>query len=124
MPRFEIPEDRLAGRDEVVGQHVPRPRLERAGLQARAQLRFPLGAHHQIIQQGNGLSVEQERLAGEPALEYGIEQSDETLTEARRRVVPLPVPMRMGYHAQVERGHGGALGGWGVHGGETTLRSG
>ena len=119
--RFEIPQDRLARRDQIIGEHEPRTGLERSRFQPRAQRRLALGAHGEVIQEGDCLPIEEKRLVGGMTLEDAVEERDQPLPEPCDGVVPLAVPMGMGHHIHVERGRVAGRRGRGVHGGKVSL---
>ena len=113
--RLEIPQDRFARWDEIVGEHEPRTGLERSRLQPRTERDLLLWADLEIVQERDRLPVEEKALVGDRTREEDIEERDEPLAEASSGMVPLAVPMGMGHETDAERGDVAGLGGSSAH---------
>ncbi len=88
----------LAGGQQRVGLHVPRPGCEPAGVQARDELVAALRAHLEVVLEHDGLAVEHEAEAGigGDEVEDGVDGVDEPPAEHFERSVPLAVPVEVG----------------------------
>src|SRR5262245_5221286 len=106
----QIPDQRLTGWNELVGQHIPGTDLQAARFHERLDVVLALRAHAHIILDEHGLPVEQEGAHGgiilEP-LDQVIEGRDQARMERRTRQEPLAVPMRVRYEMKDVGGHGG-----------------
>src|SRR4051812_3307077 len=63
-PGEKISHERLAARNELVGEHEPRTCLDAAGLEQRAELAGALRSNAEVVLEHHGLSVEEKALAG------------------------------------------------------------
>ena len=98
----QIPHERFTRGEELISEHEPRTRLDRATGEHRSQLRAAIRADRQVVLEQHRLSVEQERRARRRRVEQLIDQGDELLAEAGERQVPLAVPMRVRDDVNVE----------------------
>jgi hypothetical protein len=106
----QVPDERLTFGDEVVGEHVPRSRLEAPVPQGGGERLAPLRAHREVVVEQHRLPVEQEgrdaSVGGRRrVVEQLVDESDEALPEAPGAVVPLAVPVRVGDDEHVGRVH-------------------
>ncbi len=63
LPVLEVPQDRLAGDQELVHQHLPRPDREPAVLDEPTDPLLGLGPHLEIVVERRQLAVEREAVA-------------------------------------------------------------
>ena len=84
---------------ELVHEDHPRAHLETAGRGQRAQTRFGLGPHREVVVDHRGLAVEEEpgerRVAFEE-IEEVVDQVHELHPVALERRIPLAVPVGVG----------------------------
>jgi hypothetical protein len=93
----EIAHERLSTRDQLVREHVPRPRLEAAVTQQRGDLGTALGSHRQVVVEHDRLTVEEEaRSRRRRIVEQLVDHGDEAMSETARGMVPLAVPVGVG----------------------------
>ena len=102
-PRLEIADQRLAARDLIVGEHIPRPGFDNAALQGIGQTRERLRPHPQIIIEHDGLPIEQER-HGPGMVQDGVHQRHQPLPKPLGGVVPLTIPVRVRHHGNPQPG--------------------
>ena len=97
-PLLEVPPDRLAGDEELVHQHLPRPDREPTLLDERTQPLLVLGPDLEVVVDRLQLAVEREDepLVRLHQLEHVVDQPDQLQAEALERQVPLAVPVRVG----------------------------
>ncbi len=95
----QVPEQRLAGRNQLVGQHVPGAGRQPAGAhQGRHPLPL-LGPDDQVVLQQDGLAVEQEGGEARVGVELGqqaVNQGHQPGAQRAERQVPLAVPVGVG----------------------------
>src|SRR6185437_4585978 len=107
----QIAHHRLAARDELVGEHVPRPRLEASVTQQRGERIRTVRPHVEIVAHHDGLAIEQETLIRTWRIVYQlVDQRNEALLEARERLVPFAIPVGVHDDVHIERRrriHGG-----------------
>ena len=105
-PLLEVPPDRLAGDEELVHQHLPRPDREPTLLDERAQPLLVLRTDLEVVVDGLELAVEREDepLVRLHQLEHVVDQPHELQPEALERQVPLAVPVRVGDQVDELRG--------------------
>ena len=103
---LEVPPDRLAGDEELVHQHLPRPDRQPTLLDERAQPLLVLGPDLEVVVDGLQLAVEREDepLVRLHQLEHVVDQPHELQAEALERQVPLAVPVRVGDQVDDLRG--------------------
>jgi hypothetical protein len=97
-PELEVAPDRLAGDEELVHQHLPRPDREPLRLDERAQPLLVLRPDLEVVVDRLELAVEREH---EPVvrlhqLEHLVDQPNELQAKALEGQVPLAVPVRVG----------------------------
>ena len=96
-PRQQISHERFAGGNQLVGEHVPRSRLERPVSQPRTELVATLGPHLEIVLEHDRLSVKQEWCDVFSIVEQCVNQGHEALPKSAHWVIPLAVPMRVAH---------------------------
>ena len=90
----EISNERFAAGDERISEHIPWPGLELAGFQQRAKFISTLGTNLQVVEENDGLSVEQKACAHlRRPIEQIVDKPDESLPKAREWEIPLAVPV-------------------------------
>src|SRR5215211_3465850 len=94
---LEVAEDRLAGDEELVHQHLPRADREPALLDEATDPRLGLGPNLKVVVERRHLPVEREPVAlvGFHQVEQAVDEPDELQPEALEGEVPLPVPVGM-----------------------------
>src|SRR5215203_6244161 len=96
-PGEQVAHERFPSGNQLVREHVPRPRLEPAVAKQRRELGATLGPDREIVVEDDRLSVEQEaRIVRRWIVEQLVDEGNEPVTEAARWMVPLPVPMSVG----------------------------
>src|SRR5437764_9651422 len=101
----QVANERLAARDQLVGEYVPGTGLEPPLSEQRAELRCTFGSDLEVVVEDDALPVEQEALSfGGRIIQQLVDECDEPLTEAARGVVPLAVPMRVRDDEDLDRG--------------------
>ena len=94
----QVANERLAADQQLVGEHVPRPDLEPAGREQRAQPGLVVGSHVEVVLEHDRLPVERERherVVAFEHVEHLVERLAETQPESLERQVPLTVPVRV-----------------------------
>ena len=100
----QVAHERLAARNQLVGEHVPRTRLEPPLAEQRRELGRALGADGEVVLEDDRLSVEEKALArGRRIVEQLVDERDEPLPEALRGVIPLAIPVRVRDDVDVEQ---------------------
>src|SRR5689334_16463914 len=92
----EIANERFAARYQLVGEDVPRARLETPALQQGREFADALRANVEIILDDDSLAVEQKALITRRRIvEQVVDEGNETLTETNEGMIPLAIPVRV-----------------------------
>src|SRR5687768_12953976 len=92
--REQIAHQAFAARNELVGKHEPRSRLELSRPQRRRQIGRTLRPNLEIVLHYDGLSVEEKTLPlSRQVFQQLVDQRDEPLPKALGGVIPLAVPV-------------------------------
>ena len=104
----KVAHERLAARNQLIGEHVPRTRFQAAGTKRLAKRSNTLGPHARVVVEHDRLAVEQKALAvAGRRVEQLVDQRDEPLAKALGGQVPLAVPVRVRDDVNVE--HDGSM---------------
>ena len=95
QPALQVPEDRLAGDEELVDERLPRPDRHPALFDQPPDALLVLRPHLEVVVDGRELPVEREhevRLRLQQ-VEHAVDEPDQLQPKALEGEVPLPVPV-------------------------------
>jgi hypothetical protein len=90
----QVPDQRLAAGNELVGQHVPRTGLQSPVTKECRERDCAIGAHVEIVLDDDCLAVEQKTLLRRGrVVDELIDQRDQPLPESLGGMIPLTIPV-------------------------------
>jgi hypothetical protein len=96
VPENEVPYERLAADEKLVGHHVPRSDQDPPRSDCRAKARLLLRADFEVILEHDGLAVEMkmlERRIAVEQIEQAVDERDQPQPELLVRQIPFAIPV-------------------------------
>ncbi len=102
-PGEQIADERFSGGNQLIGEDIPRARLDASTAQQGLELSRAFGAYGEVVVDDDRLSIEEETLIGRRRMvEQLVDELDEALAESLVRLVPLAVPMGVSNDVNVQ----------------------
>ena len=104
----QVPQERLAGGNQLVGEDVPGPDLKPTVAHEARDPRALFGPDAQIVLEQDGLAIEKEAAkigSGVEPVQQVVDGGDQAGDECGAREIPLPVPVGVRDEMDGEPGH-------------------
>ena len=99
----QVPHDCFTARNELIGEHEPRPCFDAARLEERDERFAAFRPDGEIVLENDRLAVEQKAFARRRRIiEQLVDERDEPLPEPLERVIPFPIPVGVGDDVDVQ----------------------